>query len=321
MSTVQHVQSPVQDRSGVDPSFRVSVIVPAFNQERLVGRAIQSVLAQTLPAHEIVVVDDGSTDGTASAVARAAAREDRVRYVRQENAGVSSARNRGIREATGNWLGFLDADDHWRPTLLALARSERDAAPDVQFMHARRINEFPDGSLADGPPISQARMSDPAFLLGCFAVKTSGVLVRRDLVEAQDEWFPLTLRTCEDHHFFGRLVMSARGVRFIDTPSTVIGMVPGSLSRGSHEVPLLEDNVRTLSALIAWAAAHDAAPRYLSALHAHLYWKYRELFLALARARRFARLGHEMRSLARAQGYRRSARAAASALCGLVTGH
>jgi glycosyltransferase involved in cell wall biosynthesis len=320
MSNVQPLSTAVNRQEGVDPSFRVSVVIPVFNQERLVVRAVESVLHQTYPAHEIIVVDDGSTDGTAEAVADLPAARGRVRYFRKSNAGASTARNRGIREATGNWVAFLDADDHWRPTLLALARAEIAAAPDVQFIHARRINEFPDGTTAAGPALSRARLSDRAFLLGCFAVKTSGVLVRRDLVDAQDEWFPTSLRTCEDHHFFGRLVMAAQGIGFIDTPSTVIGMIPGSLSRGSEEVTLLEDNLRTLSALTAWGAAHDVEARCMRALHGHAYWKYRELFLALARTGRVRRLLQAFRALAATHGYRRSARALASALIGLATG-
>jgi glycosyltransferase involved in cell wall biosynthesis len=77
-------------------------------------RAIQSVLDQTAPVEEIIVVDDGSTDGTAEAIV--ARYGDLVKVVRQENAGVSAARNRAIREATGDWLAFLDSDDVWLPS-------------------------------------------------------------------------------------------------------------------------------------------------------------------------------------------------------------
>jgi glycosyltransferase involved in cell wall biosynthesis len=89
-------------------SAHVSVVVPAYNSVATIGEALDSVLAQTVPPHEIVVVDDGSTDGTAAVVARYA---PGVRLVRQRNAGVGGARNRGVRETTGHWLVFLDADD------------------------------------------------------------------------------------------------------------------------------------------------------------------------------------------------------------------
>lgn len=92
-----------------------SVIIAVYNGAGTLCRAIESVLSQTWPAHEIIVVDDGSSDATAQQVARYG---DRVRYVHQANAGVSAARNAGARLATGEWLAFLDADDWYYPERL-----------------------------------------------------------------------------------------------------------------------------------------------------------------------------------------------------------
>ncbi len=94
---------------------RFSVIIPAFNAAAFIARAIDSVLAQTWPAEEVIVVDDGSTDATAGIVA---GYRDQVRYLRQDNAGVSAARNAGAQAATGDWLAFLDADDWYYPDRL-----------------------------------------------------------------------------------------------------------------------------------------------------------------------------------------------------------
>jgi glycosyltransferase involved in cell wall biosynthesis len=104
---------------------RVSAVIPTFNRRDYVMRAIESVLAQTVPVDEIVVVDDGSTDGTCDAVN--ARYGSLVRVVRQANGGPSVARRRGILEARGEWIAFLDSDDEWLPgkteaTLNALAR-------------------------------------------------------------------------------------------------------------------------------------------------------------------------------------------------------
>src|SRR3954470_7513973 len=93
--------------------MNVSAIIPTFNRRQYIQRAIDSVLAQTLPVDEIIVVDDGSKDGTAAAVE--AWYGSRVRVIRQENSGVSGARRRGIQEATGEWIAFLDSDDEWSP--------------------------------------------------------------------------------------------------------------------------------------------------------------------------------------------------------------
>src|SRR3954469_7601896 len=90
----------------------VSVIMPAFNAERFVGRAIQSALQQTEARIEIIVVDDSSSDATPSIVARIAAADTRVRLLRSTaNMGPAAARNRGLEKARGTWIALLDADD------------------------------------------------------------------------------------------------------------------------------------------------------------------------------------------------------------------
>ena len=93
----------------------ISAVIPSFNRGHLVGRAISSALAQTVPPIEIIVVDDGSTDETEACVA---AFGGTARYIRQDNAGAASARNRGVRDARGEWVAFLDSDDVWFPNHL-----------------------------------------------------------------------------------------------------------------------------------------------------------------------------------------------------------
>jgi glycosyltransferase involved in cell wall biosynthesis len=109
---------PPPDRGEAAPT--VSVVVPTYNRAGLLPRALDSALAQTFGDLEVLVVDDGSTDATAALVNGYAARDGRVRYLRQpENAGVSAARNRGLREARGALVAFLDSDDEWLPYKLA----------------------------------------------------------------------------------------------------------------------------------------------------------------------------------------------------------
>jgi len=95
----------------------VSVITATYNMGRYLGAAIDSVLAQSCPEVESIVVDDGSTDGTAAVLARYTG-DPRVRILRQENQGQTRAKNRGLREARGSFIGFCDADDRWRPDKL-----------------------------------------------------------------------------------------------------------------------------------------------------------------------------------------------------------
>ncbi len=96
----------------------VSIITPCWNGEKYIGETIRSVLAQTYPDWEMLIVDDGSTDGSRSVAESFAAEDARIRYFYQENAGSAAARNRGIREAAGRYIALLDADDLWDPEFL-----------------------------------------------------------------------------------------------------------------------------------------------------------------------------------------------------------
>lgn len=111
--------------------FSVSVIIPAFNVEDLVAQALDSVLEQALRPSEIIVVDDGSTDGTQQQVQRYG---EPVRYIRQENSGPSVARNTGVRAATSDWIAFLDADDIWQADKLAADARVAGAAPELSWI-------------------------------------------------------------------------------------------------------------------------------------------------------------------------------------------
>ena len=100
-----------------EQAIQVSVVIPAYNMEDYIGRAIKSVLTQTRPADEIIVVDDGSTDGTAAQIKKFGSQ---VRYIHQDNSGVSAARNTGIKAAKYEWIALLDGDDEWLAEKLQL---------------------------------------------------------------------------------------------------------------------------------------------------------------------------------------------------------
>jgi len=110
-------------------SSQISVIIPAYNASRTVGAAVDSVLAQTFPDFEVLVIDDGSQDDTAEVVR---ARDDpRVQCVRTQNGGVSVARNRALEHAAGPYVAFLDADDAWLPTKLERQHAAMTEKPGV----------------------------------------------------------------------------------------------------------------------------------------------------------------------------------------------
>lgn len=113
-----------------------SVVIPTFNRAGLVSQAVLSVLEQTFADHEVVVVDDGSTDGTREALNPYI---DRIRYVHQENAGVAAARNRGIAESRGEYLAFLDSDDLFAPKMLEQARRTFERHPEVGAVFTAEI--------------------------------------------------------------------------------------------------------------------------------------------------------------------------------------
>jgi glycosyltransferase involved in cell wall biosynthesis len=116
----------------------ISCVVPVFNGERYLAEAIESILNQTYRPIEIIVVDDGSTDGTAAVAARYG---DRIRYVKQDNGGPPTARNLGLRMAAGDFVAFLDSDDLWHPEKLQrqMACFEARADLDLCVTHLQRF--------------------------------------------------------------------------------------------------------------------------------------------------------------------------------------
>ena len=115
------------------PKLTISVIIPTYNCDRYIAQAINSVMEQKDCEYELIVIDDGSTDGTADIVKQYA---DSLRYLHQKNQGVASARNRGIAEAKGDLIAFLDADDYFLPGKLAAQAALFAQKPNLGIVHS-----------------------------------------------------------------------------------------------------------------------------------------------------------------------------------------
>jgi len=122
----------------MDVESLLSVVIPVYNGRKYLAEAVESVRRQSWPDLEILIVDDGSTDGTADL---AQSLGGPIRVLRQQQAGAATARNRGVEEARGAWLAFLDADDRWTDSKIArqMAVFKRDAGVDIVFGHVRQF--------------------------------------------------------------------------------------------------------------------------------------------------------------------------------------
>jgi len=191
-----------------DVTVRVSVVIPTYNRKDLLLQAIASVTQQGYPDLEILVCDDGSTDGSREALQPLLAADARIRWIEGEHSGLpGTARNRGIRAARGEWIAFLDSDDLWLPGKLLAQLQAADASPDAGFIYSYAAALQPDGSRRRMTPFDvprQGRIFDT--LLFYSFIQTSTVLVRRDLLERAgmfDESMRLTIG--EDYELFLRL--------------------------------------------------------------------------------------------------------------------
>jgi glycosyltransferase involved in cell wall biosynthesis len=190
--------------------MKVSIIIPCYNTQRYVAEAIDSALAQTYPDKEIVVVDDGSTDGSSEVIARYASR---VRIVRQANAGLAAARNSGIRASSGEVLAFLDADDWLDPGFLESTVPALTASgAEIAFCGWQNVGlPGPRGE----PFVPSDYESDPRKLEVLFSGSpwpVHAAIVRRSVVDGcggfSEKW-----RTCEDFAFWIRAATRHRLVR------------------------------------------------------------------------------------------------------------
>jgi glycosyltransferase involved in cell wall biosynthesis len=183
----------------------VSVIIPTYNYARYLPRAIDSVLSQSAPPAEVIVVDDGSTDGTEAALAPY---RHLVHVIRQPNQGVSAARNRGAARASGDLIAFLDADDYWHRAKLECQLVPLEHDPAVSLVHCGVEDVNPEGQCLDrhldgchGWVADDLLLLKSAILCG-----SSGAVIRRKLFSAVGG-FDKRLSTSADWDLWWRLAL------------------------------------------------------------------------------------------------------------------
>jgi len=182
--------------------MQVSVIIPSFNRWPTVCRAVDSVLAQTRLADEIIVVDDGSDDCTSPKLQ--SKYSDAINVVTQENSGVSAARNHGLKLAHGNWIAFLDSDDEWLPQKLSTQLALIESQPGCVLCHSDEI------WIRNGVRVNQMKKHQKfggniftACLPMC-AISPSSVLLSRKLIN-EVGYFDESLPACEDYDLWLRI--------------------------------------------------------------------------------------------------------------------
>ena len=179
----------------------VSVIIPTYNRKNLLKRALHSASSQTFVPQEIIVVDDGSSDGTKDWVLE---RFPYVRYIYQDNSGVSSARNAGIKEAKGSWIAFLDSDDEWMPDKLEKQEIAINDSKEAWLCHTNEI------WIRNGIRVNQMKKHQKyggdvfENCLDICRISPSSALIKKEVFEMVG-LFDESLKVCEDYDLWLRI--------------------------------------------------------------------------------------------------------------------
>lgn len=180
-----------------------SVIIPTYNRARSILDAVESVLAQTFEDFELIIIDDGSTDNTSEILKPVLARDERVKYVYQENAERSAARNHGIEIATGEYICFLDSDDIYLPNHLSDFKSEiaRSDKSDAMYL-CNAIHEQNGRQSKVEPYVTESE--EPMELILKISIPSQLTCIHHSILEK--EKFDATLRVGEDQELWSRII-------------------------------------------------------------------------------------------------------------------
>lgn len=221
-------------------TLTVSVVIPCYNAASFLRETLESVLVQTRPPFEVLVIDDGSTDGSA-AIAEAFCAS--VRVIRQENQGESAARNRGVNLAQGEWIAFLDADDIWMPE--KLDRQLALVAPDVIAVHTNYYEFGRRSAIRDYSATPEAERYTPDNMLFT-PLFPSSVIVRKSHCPE----FPTWTRNGEDWFWCQELAFKGR-IRLV--PEVLCGYRLHEFNQGIRDITA---PIRTHQTAERWIQEH-----------------------------------------------------------------
>lgn len=225
--------------------MKISVVIPTYNRIALVERAIDSVLRQSIKPFDIIVVDDGSDDGTSEMIQK---KYRSINLVQQQNSGVSAARNNGIKHAKGDWISLLDSDDEWTEKKLENQVNRLIKNPDYHFCHTNEI------WIRNGVRVNQKKRHQKygGYIfdkcLDICRISPSSTLFKKNILEHVG-WFDTQLPVCEDYDLWLRITADYK-ILFVDEPLIIkYGGHTDQLSQSVEGIELFR--IKSLENLLA----------------------------------------------------------------------
>ncbi len=226
--------------------MKISVIIPTYNRSKLLPRALSSVFKQSLQPHEVIVVDDGSTDDTHAVITH---QFPQCQVIRQAQSGVSQARNRGIIAATGDWIALLDSDDEWLPEKLANQKRALENAPNCLLNHTEEI--WIRNGVRVNPMYKHAKSGGDIYLncLPLCVISPSSVLIHHSAFDKHG-YFDESLPACEDYDLWLRICAHETVTFISEAQITKYGGHEDQLSRqhwgmDRFRIQALEKSIKT----------------------------------------------------------------------------
>ena len=231
-------------------SQKVSVIIPVYNVKKYLHQCIDSVLCQEYSDFEIVLVDDGSTDGSGKICDEYAARDTRIIVIHQPNGGSSGARNRGLKEATGTYVCFLDSDDYWENEHFLSSLTGSALGKDLILFgmkkYVERSGRLIESAAPVGDKLPEGKDGLIAYLInhGQFTASACTKMVKRELLSANDIFFREGV-TSEDIEWSGKVLLRSKSAAYVDVSGYIYRQRENSITSTmtKRNILDLEENI------------------------------------------------------------------------------